>query len=112
MNPGRPNSQNPPFVTTMPKSLHFLGGHFGYFLFFLCSRWGKEESEAPGGGLIFIENPRRGVSRRERGRGAGRVSAANWGIGGRGAKYSFRGRNVQREMECSKRSLAIERRKT
>ena len=39
-----------------------------------------------GGGLIFIEIPRRGggFSRRGRGRGAGKVSAANWGIGGGG----------------------------
>ena len=44
-----------------------------------------------GGGRFFIENPRRGVSRRERGRGAGRVSAANWGFGGGKAKIFFRG---------------------
>ena len=47
---------------------------------------GKGESEAPGGGggaRFFYENSRRGgVSRRGRGRGAGRVSAANWGRGG------------------------------
>ena len=49
------------------------------------------------GGLdFFIENPRRGFSRRGRGRGAGKVSAANWGIwgGGGGLNIFFRGRNV------------------
>ena len=64
------------------------------FKFFLLGDGeGPLESEAPrgGGASIFIENPRRGVSGRERGRGAGRVSAANWGIGGRGAKYFFSG---------------------
>ena len=45
-----------------------------------------------GGGRFFIENPRRGVSTRGWGRGAGRVSAANRGIGGGGgAKYFFSG---------------------
>ena len=56
------------------------------------------ESEAPGGGgLFFIENPRGGGWGRERGRGARRVSAANWGIflgGGGGLNFFFRGRNV------------------
>ena len=37
-----------------------------------------------GGGSIFIENPREGVSRRGGAEGAGRVSAANWGFGGGG----------------------------
>ena len=37
-----------------------------------------------------------GFSRRGRGRGAGRVSAANWGIGG-GLNIFFRGRNVHRD---------------
>ena len=56
---------------------------------FFCSGRRKGESEASGGGgSIFIENPRRGggIFSREggRGRGAGRVSAANWGIWGGG----------------------------
>ena len=50
-------------------------------------------SEAPGGGGIFLlKIPGGGVSRRGRGRGAGRVSAVNWRIwGGGGAKYFFSG---------------------
>ena len=52
-----------------------------------------------GGCSILIETPREGVSRRERGRGAGRVSAANWGIwgGGGGLNIFFGGRNVHQE---------------
>ena len=69
-------------------------------LCFFCSRRGKGESEAPGGGRVSFNfgNPRRGVGgafQKGRGRGAGRVSAVNWGIwGGEGAKYFFRRRNV------------------
>ena len=72
---------------------HKLGGRFDIFNFVFSGSW-KGEPEAPGGGggdRFFIENPRRGVSRRERGRGAGRVSAANWGLGGGGAKSCFSG---------------------
>ena len=71
-----------------------IGGCFGYFLIFSCSGRGKGESEAPGGGggWFFLENPRRGLSRRRRGRGAGRVPAVNCG-GGVGAKYFFSGPN-------------------
>ena len=51
--------------------------------------------EAPGGGrgsVFLLKNARRGVSRRGRGRWAGRVSVANWRIGGGGgAKYFFPG---------------------
>ena len=43
-----------------------------------------------GGRSIFIEIPRRGGGFEE-GRGAGKVSAANWGIWGGGAKYFFSG---------------------
>ena len=70
-----------------------LGGRFGGFFFFFCSGRGKRESEALGrGGCRFlIANPRRGVSRRRRGRGAGSVFAANWGIGGGAAKCFFLG---------------------
>ena len=62
----------------------------------------KGESEAPGwGGIVFvIENPRRGggCSRRGRGRGAGRVSAANWGIFGGGGRERL---NIFFEAETS-----------
>ena len=59
--------------------------------YFFCSREGKGESEAPGGGggRFFIENPRRrGGLPRGWGRGAGRVFAGN---GGGGSKYFFSG---------------------
>ena len=63
---------------------------FRIFFIFFCSGRGKGESEAPGRGedRSFIENPRTGVSRTGRGRGAGRVSAANLRFGG-GAKFFF-----------------------
>ena len=51
-----------------------------------------------GGGRFSIENPRRGSLQDGRGRGAGRVSAANWGIfGGGGLSIFFGGRNVNQE---------------
>ena len=58
-----------------------LGGRFGYLLFFFRLGEGDGESEVPGVGAgfdFFIKIPGGGVSRRERGRGARRVSAANW----------------------------------
>ena len=70
----------------MSKNPKLLGGRFRYFKFFFCSGRGKGEPEAPGrggGDRFFIESPRRGgLPGREgrRWRGAGRVSAANWGI--------------------------------
>ena len=81
----------------LSKKVFLLGGRFGYFLFFFCSGRGKGGFEAPGGGGIhhLLKIPG-GVGSR-RGRGAGRVSAANWGLwGGGGANFFFfRGRNVQ-----------------
>ena len=69
--------------------------------YFVCSWTGKGESEARGGGggPIFIGNPKRGVFRRERGRGAGRVSAANWGIGGGGLNI-FLGAEMSTKYVC------------
>ena len=67
------------------------------FIYFFRSGRGKGESEVPGGGggSIFIVIPRRGGGFLQdgEGRGAGKVSAANWGIWGRGgwAKYLFSG---------------------
>ena len=62
-----------------------------FFNFF--SARGRGVRGAGGGGDGFIENPRGGggVSRRGKGRGAGRVSAANWGIflGGEGYFFFF-----------------------
>ena len=67
-------------------SQSLLGGRFGYFLFFFCLGRGGLESEAAGrGGVDFLlKIPEGGVSRRGRGRGAGRVSASNWGFLGGG----------------------------
>ena len=64
-----------------------LGGRFGYFLFFSARGGGRgsPRHQEGGGDPFFIENPKRGgggVFRR--GRGAGRVSAVNWGIWGGG----------------------------
>ena len=74
---------------------------FRRFFFFsvCCLGRGKGESKAPeGGGIVFFfsfENPRRRVSRRGRGRGAGRVYSVNGGIfGGGGPNIYFGGRNV------------------
>ena len=79
--------------------------------YFFCSGRGKGESEAQwgggGGSRFFIENPRRGVSRRERGRAAGRVSAANWEFGeGGGLNIFLRGRNVHQETPLEKKVKA------
>ena len=72
--------------------LQDLGGCFEYFYFFYSGE-GKGESEAPGrGGVVFsIENPTRGGGVFPGGGGAGRVSAANWGIWGGWAKIFFFG---------------------
>ena len=74
---------------------------FRIFLIFFCSgREGGVRGAGRGGGRLLIENPRRGVSRKGRGRGARRVSAANWEIarGGGGLNIFFvRGRNVHQD---------------
>ena len=74
------------------NSLFFLGGRFGYFVFFLLGGGiaGKGEFEAPGrrgGGHFFFRVPGEGVGG---GRVAGRVSAGNF-WGGGGAKYFLSG---------------------
>ena len=68
-------------------------------MIFFSAGEGEGESEARGaGGSVFTENPRTGGGGVSGGGadGAGRVSAANWGIcgGGGGANFFFRGRNV------------------
>ena len=79
---------------------------FRIFFIFSCSGRGKGESEEVGrGGSIFIENPKRGVFRRGRARGAGRVSAPNGGfLGGVGDLNIFLGgRNVHQEEKRAQR---------
>ena len=52
-------------------------------LIFFCSGRGNGESEAPGGGKsVFNWNSQEGGEESKRGRGAGRLSAANWRIWG------------------------------
>ena len=67
-------------------SLPFLGGRFGYFLFFFFSGRGKAESEAPGGrGIHFLlKIPGRGGGFQEGPRGREGVCGelGNWGGGG------------------------------
>ena len=73
----------------------FLGGRFGYFLFFSARGGGGGSSrrQERGGGRFLIENPRRGGGVSRRGRGfPGGLFGANWGfLGGGGAKYFFSG---------------------
>ena len=68
------------------------------FNFFFCllgkGEGGVEAPEGGGGSVSLLKSPGGGLQD-GRGRGAGRVSAANLGIGGGGGpKYFFRGRNV------------------
>ena len=60
--------------------------------YFFCSGEGKGESGATGGGGGLLKIPGGGGGPREGGRGAGRVSAANWlNILGGGGKYFIGG---------------------
>ena len=71
--------------------MNFLADVSDIFCFF-CSGRGKGESRRRrrwGIGFL-LKSPGGGPPGRE-GRGAGRVSAANWGIWGGGAKYFFGG---------------------
>ena len=69
-------------------------------IFYFSARGdGREESEAPGGGLVKI--PEGGGGLQEGGEGlSGRegVSAANWGMGG--AKYFFFGAEMSAKVRC------------
>ena len=64
-----------------------LGGRFGYVLFFPLGEGGESEAlggEGGGGNRFVLKIPGEGGGFQERGRGAGRVSVANWGILGGG----------------------------
>ena len=68
-------------------------------LFYFSARGGGRGSprHREGGGSVFLlKNARRGVSRKGSGRGAGRVSAANCGIGG-GLNFFFFGAEMSTE---------------
>ena len=71
----------------------YLGGRFGYFLFFFCSGEGESGGNREGGGVRFLlKIPGGGGVVFQEGRGgegAGRVFAGNWRGGG--AKYFFSG---------------------
>ena len=55
-----------PLPTKLAKSANYLGGRFGYYLyFFLGSEVGKGRKEASEGGRSFSENGRRGYPRRQ-----------------------------------------------
>ena len=57
-----------------------IGSSVWIFFIFLCSGRGNGSPRRGGGGDRFLLKTGGVVSRRGRGRGAGRVSAANWGI--------------------------------
>ena len=62
--------------------------------YFFCSGEGKAESEAPGrGGLVFIQNPKGGVSCRRGGGGPRGWEGVCGEGGGRGLHIFLRGRN-------------------
>ena len=66
----------------------YFGGGFGYFLFFSAPGGERGSPRRRGVGFFLLKIPGGGVSRRGKGQGVGRASAANWGIGG-GSKYFF-----------------------
>ena len=78
------------------------------FYFFLLGEgeWGSSRRQ-DGGDPFFIENPRRGGGGFRRDRGAGRVSAANWGIGGGGGLNIFFRGKVMRQQLFSFQSPAV-----
>ena len=95
-----PTQRTSPYLTTQTPWWTFRKF---FIFFFLVGEGGKgSPRRREGRGRFFIEKARRGggLSRRGKGRGAGRVSAANWGIfwgGGGGLNIFFRGRNVHQD---------------
>ena len=88
-----------PMVCVLLLALENLGGRFDILYFFLLG--GVRGARSGGGGdRIFIENPRRGgVSRRGKGRGAGRVELGKFFWGGGGLMvFFFGGRNVHQKI--------------
>ena len=84
----------------------FLGGRFGYFLFFLLGE-GKGESEAPGrgrGSVFFIENARR------MGGGSPGGGGGDFGVGG-WAQFFFSGPKVPPRFFLKLRNLLRKRSK-
>ena len=92
-------------LTMGPKQITqiFTWWTFRIFFIFFCSGRGKGESEASGlggvgGGVDFIENPRRGGGRflqeGEGPRGREGVEGGLWNLGGGGLNIFFRGRSV------------------
>ena len=64
--------------------IFFCSGRFGYFYFFLLGEGegGVRGAGREGGGRLLLENPRRGVSRRGRGREGVCGELGNCGAGG------------------------------
>ena len=75
-----------------------LGGRFGFFFLLGEGEGGVRGVRGGRGGRFFVESPRRGGGVLGGGTGAGRVSAANWGILGQGPNI-FWGRNAHQENE-------------
>ena len=73
---------------------------FRIFFIFSARGGGRGSLRRREGGSIFIENPRRGFSRRGRGRGAGRVSAGELGEfgGGEGGYIFFFGAEMSHQV--------------
>ena len=85
-----------------------------FYIAFAARRGGRGSPrcrEGGGGGRFFfkLKSQEEGVSRRGRGRGAGRESAANWGICGGGGLifFFFRGRNVHQVLVLHSGSLSL-----
>ena len=90
--------------TVAPLTQRYLGGRFGYFLFFSARGSGKgsPRRREEGGGRFLIENPSRGglPGRAEGARGWEGVCGEFWaggGVGG-GLNIFFRGQNSHQDI--------------